>query len=704
MKSRYNPVLVAVILLGLCCALWLNWIRYEIENKNDTVEMAMEYENLRKLAALEGLAEDDVMASFRDAGITTLMVFDSTLDRMSKNGVLFASEGSKLREAALLGSSGGIFASIMSDEKLDKNSVYVAEGNDKKSFDETLEDLRLRYGESRVELIGTEPRIVKVSGSTPLVADDKFDEPLGLWQAPLGISTADMRKVAAMGFKIIVRPHNYTVVNKGQIDSVFKRIEGFKDKITAYMPCGNEVLGYPDNIRYTADKMNAFSVPNGLKLVLLEHYTQLQFARIEGLIPLAEAVYCNAIRSYVIDPLEQKRIPVAEALRRWALTDEERNIRINYIRPFFIAKGDKSLMDMNLEYVKNIAQNVKDRGYKIGEVSVFVNPEVNGTVYFPNKIVLIPIIAAAFAGAALYLSMLWSMKTRTQIILWAVAVCAAVSLLLFWRGLMLRQLTALMTAVIFPVLSMSVILDIWDKYEGGKESLCVILFRSIWQLGLAVLLSLIGAAFLSAILTDSRFLLEIDIYRGVKLTFILPVILFALLYIKRYDLLGVAGKDGALLADRIDELLRTAVSFKQLIFFGVLIFMAYYFVGRSGHTGGVPVPAIEIKIRLLLEQIIYARPREKEFMIGHPAFFMAAFAAYRGAPRLWQFILSCGAIIGQGALVETFCHMRTPVIMSLIRALDGYVGGVILGIIAVIIFASAVNLALDYKRRYRGND
>mgnify|MGYP000787379880 CR=1 FL=1 len=44
MKSRYNPVLLAVIVIGLVCALWLNYSRYEIEEKNNTVEMAMEYD------------------------------------------------------------------------------------------------------------------------------------------------------------------------------------------------------------------------------------------------------------------------------------------------------------------------------------------------------------------------------------------------------------------------------------------------------------------------------------------------------------------------------------------------------------------------------------------------------------------------------------------------------------------------------------
>ena len=42
MKSRYNPVLIAIIAIGLIVSLWLNYQRHEIEQRNDTVEMAME--------------------------------------------------------------------------------------------------------------------------------------------------------------------------------------------------------------------------------------------------------------------------------------------------------------------------------------------------------------------------------------------------------------------------------------------------------------------------------------------------------------------------------------------------------------------------------------------------------------------------------------------------------------------------------------
>ena len=145
------------------------------------------------------------------------------------------------------------------------------------------------------------------------------------------------------------------------------------------------------------------------------------------------------------------------------------------------------------------------------------------------------------------------------------------------RGLFTRQLLALAAASVFPVLSMNVIFNIWDKNTSDKHSLLAICWNGIWQLALAIALSLVGAAFLSAILTDSRFLLEIDIYRGVKLTFILPVMLTAVLFMKRYDLLQVVGKGLKTLWERLNGLLDTGITFRHVAVLAVLLFIAYYF-------------------------------------------------------------------------------------------------------------------------------
>lgn len=700
MKSRYNPVLIAVILVGLVCALWVNWNRHTIEQRNNTVEMAMEYENLRKLAALEGLPEEIVVKQFQDAGINSLMVFDTTLERLSKMGAIKTATGSELRQAKILGNDAGIFASV---KDIEENAVYIAAGNDASSFKEVWEDLRTRFGANRAKMISNNPPIIEALGSTHLVAEDDFKTPRGILQLPLGLSSSELRKVKDYGFNVIIRPQNFENVTEEKIDNIFKRIAKSGVEVNAYMPAGREVVGYPDKIDYMAKKLD------GRKLIMLEHYTQLQFAKIDGLVPLAEAINYKAARSYVIDSLEQKKITVGEGLRRWALTDEERNVRVNYIRPYMMSQNGQDIFAMNLQYVKDIVKNVKARGFEIGEAGLFEAEQstvANGYTgpYFPNKIAFVIIGLAIIAGAVVYLAQLVELSNSKQLLIWAVVSAFAAVVMLTGRGLVMRQALAFGAAVFFPVLSINVILDIWDQCKESSASALKVIFSATWQLALAVFMSLVGGMYLAAILADSRFLLEIDIYRGVKLTFIMPLVLMTVLYVKRYDMLGVAGCGLKAAIGKINELLSKPITFKHVALFGVLGIILLYFVARSGHSAGVPVAAIEVKMRLFLEQLMYARPRQKEFMIGHPAFFLAVYAAYHHAPRLIQYALTCGAVIGQASLVQTFCHMRTPVFMSTVRALDGYAMGAVIGIVLVAVLALAMPLLLKLQRRYLSNE
>lgn len=696
MKSRYNPVLVAVILVGLVCALWVNWNRHAIEQRNNSVEMAMEYKDLRKLAALEGVPEEVVLKKFQEAGINSLMVFDTSLERLGKIGAIKIVTGKELRQAKVLGNDTGVFANV---KDVKENAVYIAEGNDATAFEEAWEDLRVRYGAERARMISSNPPIIEALGSTDLLPINAVREPIGILQAPLGLSSSEMRKVASLGFNVIVRPQNFVNVTEEKIDSIFNSIAKSGVEVNAYMPAGAEVVGYPNKINYMAKKLA------DRKLIMQEHYTQLQFAKVEGLVPLAEALNYKAVRTYVIDSLEQKKISVGEGLRRWALTDEERNVRVNYIRPYFLSQNGQDLLTMNLQYVKDITANVKARGFKIGEAGLFeaeASTVKNGYTgpYFPNKIAFVIIGAAVLAGAVIYLAQLVELANSKQVMLWGVLTAVMAAILFAGRGLVMRQALAFGAAVFFPVLSMNVILDLWDKTKTSSVSALKVIFNSTWQLALAVLMSLVGGMYLAAILADSRFLLEIDIYRGVKLTFIMPLVLMTILYVKRYDMLGVMGAGVKVAVSRVNDLLNKPITFKHIALLGVLGIILLYFVARSGHSAGVPVAAIEVKMRLFLEQLMYARPRQKEFMIGHPAFFLAAYAAYYNAPRLMQYALTCGAVIGQASLVQTFCHMRTPVFMSTVRAIDGYAMGVFIGIILVTVVAIAMPQFMKLKRRY----
>ncbi len=723
LKQRYNPLMVALVIFSLCVALWLVHTRYLVEKRNDTVEMTADYQAILMMADRDGQDGKVLLEKFKKAGITTLAVYDATLEKLDRAGSLIAVPGWELQKQSP-GYRGGVFDPLLKRGAVNPDAVYVAPGRSATAFAEAREDLRLRYGRDRVRMLPEAPEVVEVLGDSRVMDKFDFQTKTPIMQGPLGLSSEEMRQIKDAGFKVAVRPQNYLPVTDQAIESIFNRIEKSGAKVTTYIPCGTQVIGYPrkENV------MAAALAEHNIRLGLVEHVTQLQFARFQGLDPLLQAADYNAVRVYNIAPAENAKLTMGDALRRWALSDEERNIRVNYIRFFLKPEDSVDVIPLNLDYVTKITEQVKERGFKIGTATTLqkLTPEgiynsgrnkveltertcnscgVFPGSYFPGKGSLALLAVGIFAGLALYLGLLFpGIRGKYQIGLVAVGTLVAAGTLFAGRGLLTRQILAFLSATIFPVLSISLMMAWWDRMGREERSTIGIIGTALWQLALAVLLSLVGATFIAAVLGDTRFFLEADIYRGVKLTFILPVLLTLILFLKEHDVFGSGSGRSVSLVKQLRDICNIRLTLGSIAIIGVLLFVAYIFVGRSGHTDGVPVPAIEIKLRIFLEQLMYARPREKEFLIGHPAFFLAVFAACRNLPNIWKLLFTLGAVIGQGSLVQTFCHMRTPVIMSYIRALDGYALGAALGIIAVIAAALLLPRLRELKRRLEAHE
>ena len=67
-------------------------------------------------------------------------------------------------------------------------------------------------------------------------------------------------------------------------------------------------MGFPDKLDYMAEKLLSHNMVFGM----VEHYTQLQFAPMEGLIPMAEKMDYQVARSYIIDKAEQRKLKMPE--------------------------------------------------------------------------------------------------------------------------------------------------------------------------------------------------------------------------------------------------------------------------------------------------------------------------------------------------------------------------------------------------------
>lgn len=679
---KYNKLLLLLISIGLVAALTIVWQRHKVEENSTTVEMVMEYEDLVELAQLEGIPNDTLMQRFKEAGVTSLAVYETTLEKLNKNGKVAALPGSQLLQQYHTGMlNDSVWRNLVEAGRIQAEDVYVI-GRDPQIFAEVKEDLIERLSPERVTVLDSQRQILAVKANYEKVVK---------WN--LGLPTDEMRYVASQGFYVVARPSNYTRVQKENVEGVFDRLAGI-EKLSALMFVGDEALGYPDQLSLTLEKVKE----RQLTLALIEHPLQLQFFKQEGLVPMAIANDFKAARVYVIPKDEQPKLKSAEAVQRWVVTDQERNIRINFLRKYDKAEPGKTLLATNLEYIADVRDGLLSNGFTIGRAGTFQS-------YFPNPFLLVAIAIGAVAAGVLFLTLVYPFPARYQYALLILLAIVFAVPLLRGSGNAVRQTVALFSAIVFPVLAMTWQIDHWrNKTMQGRGTLLRIMRDGIGGLMITVMLSMIGGMYVAAILGDVRFFLEMEIFRGVKLTFIAPLLLITVVYLTRYNLLATEQEDAKGIWQQVVKLLNYPIYIKTLLILALLAVSAWVFVGRSGHTAGVPVPDIELKMRAFLERVMYARPREKEFMIGHPAFFLAVMALYRQWPRVLHYALIVVAIIAQGSLVETFAHIRTPVFMSFVRGIDGMIAGIGLGILAVIGVQVLCYLSVVLGRRPTKNE
>lgn len=657
---RYNKIFIVLVIVGLVAACGICVQRFQLEQNNRTVELVLDYEDIVELSQIEGVPLESLLGQFKEAGLTSLAVYDTTLEKLGKNGKVTAVPGATIlhqyREGTL---TDPFWRNLVVSGKIAVAETYVI-GNNDQVFAEVQSDLARRLSPDRVEQIA--------DGAFPVLAVKANYEKVVKWN--LGLSTEEMQAVAAHGYYVVPRPTNYLKVKPDDVQSVFDRIRPI-DKVSSIMFSGDEITGYPGLISQVAQELKA----KDLTLDMIEHPLQLQFMKQEGLLPLAVLNDYRSARVYSIPKDEQPKLKLDEAVHRWLLTDEERNIRVNLLHKYDIPAQGMTLLETNLKYVQGIRDLLTEKGFTLGRASVF-------PMYYPSPWLLALMILGCWAAVCLLVSAIRPVPDKYLYMLLLVPTVIMLVPILKGSGTLVRQVAATLSAVTLPVLAMTYQLDRWREDKAQDLSVGKILVKGLSNLAIAFSIAMVGGLYVAALLGDVRFFLEMEIYRGVKVTFVLPLILIFIVYLTRFNLFPQMRTKK--IGPQIRQLLNTTITIKSMLALAVIAVAAWVYVGRSGHTAGVPVPDFELRARAFLETALYARPREKEFLIGHPAFLLAVMAFYQRWPRFVHFALVMIATIGLGSLVETFAHIRTPVLMSFIRGVDGVVLGAIIGVILVL--------------------
>lgn len=659
---KYNKIFIIMIIVGLISALMIDFQRHQVEERNNTVELAIDYEGLLQLSEMTGTPIDEVFRQAKESGITSLAVYETTFKKLNVNGKTTAVSGSSLLTNYYSGAMVDPEWRKLVENGTIKGSMIYITGHDAQTFKEVTEDLYRRLGHDRV-------RELTVGGKTVLEVNDYYEEFL---KANIGMPTDEMKLVNEAGFYVMARPSNYVKCSKDDVDAVFKRLEGIKVSNMTFS--GKECLGSPDEVNYVVEKLQERDITLGM----IEGVTQLQFYPQNGLLEIAKAMDYKAARLYGIGPDEMAKMQIQQAVDRWSNTDPERNIRIDLLRIFEKPQGNMTLLETNMKYFSETRDMLERSGYKIGPAGTF-------EPFYPSSLLRAVVMMGVAAAIVLYLSLIApSVKEKYLYMLLAVLVIGMAGPVLMGHGNKIRVIAALASANFFPAIAVIWQLDrIREAKADVKASLLKIIPTAMLALFASGIISYAGAAYLSASLADTEYLLEVNIFRGIKLTFVLPLVLVAIAFLQRFDIFDGKMDDTDGVINQLKKILDMPVKIKTLLGLGFVLIAGIVFVARSGHTSGMPVAGAELKFRAFLEHLMWARPRSKELLIGHPGFMLAALAWWRQWPTMILFVLVIVATIGQGSMVETFAHMRTPIYMSFVRGLGGIGLGAIIGAVAM---------------------
>jgi hypothetical protein len=234
-------------------------------------------------------------------------------------------------------------------------------------------------------------------------------------------------------------------------------------------------------------------------------------------------------------------------------------------------------------------------------------------------------------------------------------------------GFGLKFLT-LAGALIFPTLAMLAAFD-KENSPGGRGKWISAFF---WITAMSV----IGGLHIAALLTLPSYMLHIEQFFGVKIAHFLPPLFIAVYLV-------VSESD-------YKSLLKGTVRWLDVLIMVGIMGVVFVMLSRTGNDNPGDVSALELKLRNFLDRVLPERPRTKEFLIGHPALILGLSMAFRGQ-RGWLPLIAFLAAVGQVSVLNTFCHLHTPIAVSLLRVAVGVVMGGIVGLFALGIYNMVSN-------------
>ncbi len=610
-------MLWAMMILAAIVCLIPTANRFKIEQKNRRVEIALDIMEVRRLAASEGIPFTDTLRKLKTAGATSILVQEDTLDSLRELGILEILPSTK-HQTTLLIVHQGQFDRIKSNLQ-NRTAIQIA--------------IPEQFSGSDLEDAG-------------IVAADRWD---AIKDIGVGIDPEVVALVRSAGLRVAGRVGNNPNPSDARIAATLNDIRNLN--IDTVIFSGMSVLGAGNRYAETVKHLNE---PSAIR------FGSIEFGKQTGDAALVKRAPYNTIRVHTITSSEMVTATPGANIQRFALAARERNIRLLFVRLFL--DGAEPLQSAT-SYISGLRNALFRSQFGVGPARPYAqigNP-------MPGRIAAGIVITA---GIALLLDFTFGFLTLRAAPLMLAASVAMVAIVTVAGYMPALKLIALIGACALPSLGVAILHPAFSL-PGGT---------TLKRLLLVLAVTMLGPLTVVAIHADTLFLVKGDTFLGVKLTLIAPLLVAVLLHGLNLTAESPAGFV-SVVRDRISMLVDISrypiLIWQVLLGGGVLVALAIMLM-RSGNESSVGVSSLELQLRSLLDRILFVRPRFKDLLFQP---FLLLSLVLTGTKWPLQRIAAILASIALASMVNTFCHLHTPLVISALRV--GY--GVIFGLIVAII-------------------
>ncbi|MEG2637945.1 MAG: DUF5693 family protein [Clostridiales bacterium] len=635
LNKKWKTIILIIIAVAMAAAIYIGVERSKVESDNNAVEIVSQWDTLVDNGKKDGFSPDEVLKECKGS-VTSFIFKEMTIEDLKTKNLAVGITGIELRSGITNGEY-DITAkdgAAVSADNIDLNFKYLWLMD--KSYSESLATNLAIKSNAAVK----EYTVNSWGKNYTLIGYNDISSELS--ELGLVFDINAMKKANANGFYAIPRFTTWANYTHGDMAMLTKDLADvkcsgimFNDKTVANVDNDKDLNAIYKDMAKGLKPLNA-------PVIMVEFYNQ------KGLDLLAKAYDLNMVRMHSIADNElTAAITPDVAFNRYMLAVNERNIRVIYLKPF-PGVNFSSMID----YGKSLTAQLEKDGFTLDRAEPLREmPE--------NNLTLILIALGIGGGSILLGEKLRLLKLSA--ILSVLLVFGSTALAVLGHYVLAAKILALLAAVVFPTLGII-------TWVGGKQTLGKSLLTFLKISGV----TLVGASFIVGLLSLKTYMYSIDIFSGVKVAMLLPLLLVF------YYCVFLKEKQS--IFDKAKGLSVLPVRYGELLILGILGVAMIVLLLRSGNDG-LQVSSLELAFRTKLEDLLMVRPRTKEFLIGTPCLLMAIYFGYKDyLVPLWLL----GAI-GQVSMLNTFCHFHTPLFISLFRTFNGIWIGLLLGCIAIFI-------------------